>query len=135
MHGDEVAAGRRMRQQMVRELVQQCTDHTFAFVTDFSGLSVPENEVVRRQLRDVSARYVVGKRRLWSRAVDPVTWPGIESLLYGACGITVGEGEPVSISKVLVEFQQDHPTFIIRGGMLDNIFLTAERVNDLAALQ
>jgi len=121
------------RPQMTKEL-EQAFQHPCLLVTQFSKLSMPDLETLRKELSLLKTRYLVAKNSLSRLALQRLKLKQLLELVNGQTGFVIGEKDPIAISKVLVKFAKDHETFVLRGGLLEGEFMTEEGIRCLAAL-
>lgn len=105
-----------------------------ALVTEQRGLTVAQMARLRRELREVAGEYKVVKNTLGRRALAGTTYSPLESLLEGPTGWVFSYEDPVSLSKVLVKFLDEHEKLTIKGGLLEGEFLDLARIKELAKM-
>ncbi len=119
---------------MVKEVAQKLGASSGLFLTDATGLPNKEMEDLRRKLKTAKADYLVVKNSICRLALHELKLNQFDSLLVGTTGIGIFSDDPVSSSKVLVNFSREHKTLKIKGAILDGTLLTPETINELAAL-
>lgn len=105
------------------------------YLTDFTGLDVKASTVLRRQLKNAGAEYVVVKNRLAKRALEDFEVGDLFESLTGPTGVIFGYEGVVEPAKAVADFAKendDKPVF--KAGFLDSKLLTAEEVGRLAML-
>lgn len=102
-------------------------------VTRYSGLTVPEIETLRRQMKDAGASFRVTKNRLTRLALDGTRFKGLAPLFVGPTAIAYS-ADPVAAAKVAVEFSKKNEKLAIVGGALGEQVLDQSGVSALAAL-
>ena len=105
------------------------------YLTDFSGLDVKSMTLLRQQLRDSGAEYLVVKNRLVKRAVADLDMPDISEALLGPTGVVLGYEGVVEPAKVVSDFAKEHddkPVFKL--GVLDNKLVSVVEIQRLAKL-
>ena len=105
------------------------------FLTDFTGLNVKSLTVLRQNLRESGAEYIVGKNRLVKLALQDSNLPDLGDALTGPTGVVFGYQDVIAPAKVLSDFAKEHqarPT--IKLGMLEGKLLGPEQIGQLARL-
>lgn len=123
------------KEAFVEEFRERLEQATVVYLTDFSGLDVKSMTVLREQLRENGAEYVVAKNRLVRRAMEGTDLPDLGDSLTGPTGVVFGHDDVVAAAKVLTEFAKDHddrPAFKL--GILDNKILDGAQLDRLAKL-
>jgi large subunit ribosomal protein L10 len=121
--------------QAVAEIKERIEGAQAVFLAEYAGLSVKDQQTLRRQLRDNGAEFKVVKMTLARRAADDLDMQALEPLLWGPTGLTYADGDPVGVAKVLKDFARDHSVFQVKGGLLGADFLTPERIEELAEIE
>src|ERR1700693_2514693 len=102
-------------------------------VAHYSGLTVAQMQILRRQMKQAGAAVRVAKNRLAKIALDGTDVATIAPLLKGPTPIA-HSGDPVAAPKVPVDFARTHEKFVILGGAMGKTTLNADAVKALAAL-
>jgi large subunit ribosomal protein L10 len=121
--------------QAVAEIKERIEGAQAVFLAEYAGLSVKDQQSLRRQLRASGAEFKVVKMTLARRAADDLDLPSLEPLLWGPTGVTYADGDPVGVAKVLKDFAKDHSVFLVKGGLLGADFLSPERIEELAEIE
>ena len=121
--------------QAVAEIKERIERAQAVFLAEYAGLSVKDQQTLRRSLREGGAEFKVVKMTLARRAANELELEGVDELLLGPTGLTFADGDPVTAAKALKDFAKDHEVFAIKGGLLGTDLLTPERVSELADIE
>ena len=102
-------------------------------VAHYSGLTVSQMQILRRQMKQSGATVKVAKNRLAKIALEGSDVASIASLLKGPALIAYS-GDPVAAPKAAVEFAKTNERFVILGGAMGKTSLDPNGVKALAAL-
>ena len=102
-------------------------------VAHYSGLTVAQMQVLRKQMRAAGATVEVTKNRLTKIALDGTELASIGSLLKGPT-LLAYSADPVAAPKAAVAFAKDHDKLVILGGAMGKTVLDPEAVKSLATL-
>ena len=119
----------------VAEIKQRIEGAKAVFLAEYAGLSVKEQQELRRGLKAHGAEFKVVKMTLARRAVDELEIDAFEGLLLGPTGIAFADEDAVSTAKVLKDFSSSHEVFTVKGGLLGGDPLTPERISELAEIE
>ena len=103
-------------------------------LTEYRGLTVKALKELRRNLGE-DATYAVSKNTLTTIAAREAGVEGIEDHLVGPTAIAFIDGDPVAVAKGLRDFAKANPLLVIKGGVLEGKFLSADEVSKLADLE
>ena len=102
-------------------------------VAHYSGLTVAQMQVLRKQMRDAGATVQVTKNRLTKIALEGTELASVGSLLKGPT-LLAYSADPVAAPKVAVAFAKDNDKLVILGGAMGKTVLNPEAVKSLATL-
>jgi len=121
--------------QAVADIKERMEGAQAVFLAEYAGLSVQEQQTLRRELRANDAEFKVVKMTLARLAAADLDIDDLDELLLGPTGLTFADGDPVSAAKVMRDFAKDHEVLVIKGGLLGREFLTPERIAQLADIE
>ncbi len=125
------------KESFVAEFQEQLRTTPVFYLTDFSGLDVKSMTLLRRQLRDSGAEYLVVKNRLVLRAFQELDedFPDLSEHLTGPTGVVIAGDGPVEPAKALSDFAKAHndrPVFKV--GMVERRVVEESQFQQLAKL-
>ena len=121
--------------QAVAEIQARLEGAKAVFLAEYAGLSVQDQQTLRRSLRQGGAEFKVVKMTLARRAAANLDIDTLDELLLGPTGLAFAGEDAVFAAKALRDFAKDHEVFTIKGGLLGREFLTPERINELADIE
>lgn len=122
------------KQLMAKEIEERLSTSPSLFVTSFKATAVPEQEKLRRKLKEVDASFVVVKNRLAKRVFQQLNLKSLTPLMQGLTAVTFGGRDYVCVSKTLVDFAGKHEDFKILGGYVEEQLLDSNSIKRVAAI-
>ncbi|MFA5688761.1 MAG: 50S ribosomal protein L10 [Kiritimatiellales bacterium] len=120
------------KQAMYREVQEQVSGALYMLLADYSGMTMPETDAFKKQLRSADARVKVVKNTMLRRIGGEM---GNElKSLTGPTAVIFGTGDVVEVAKILRNFSSGKETPAAKGGILEGNVLSADDVNELAKL-
>jgi large subunit ribosomal protein L10 len=119
----------------VADIKERIEGANAVFLAEYAGLSVKDQQALRRSLRENGAEFKVVKMTLTRLAAQELEIDELDELLVGPTGLTFADEDPVSAAKALDDFAKGHEVFTIKGGLLGRDFLAPERVQELAKIE
>jgi large subunit ribosomal protein L10 len=120
--------------QAVAEIKERMEDARAFFLTEYRGLSVKEQQTLRRALREAGADYKVVKMSLAAIAARELGHDEIADELVGPTAIAFAHEDAVATAKALDEFAEANEAFVLKIGLLSGNVLPPEQVAALAKL-
>lgn len=102
-------------------------------VAHYSGLTVAQMQVLRKQMRDAGATVQVTKNRLTKIALEGTDLTTVSGLLKGPTLLAYSK-DPIAAAKAAVAFAKDNDKLVILGGAMGKTALDADAVKSLATL-
>jgi large subunit ribosomal protein L10 len=102
-------------------------------VAHYSGLTVPQMQTLRKQMKQSGATVKVAKNRLAKIALEGTDAAVIVPLLKGPTLIAYS-ADPVAAPKVATDFAKANEKFVILGGAMGKTALDPNAVKALASL-
>jgi large subunit ribosomal protein L10 len=121
--------------QAVADIKERIEGAQAVFLAEYAGLSVKEQQALRRSLRENGAEFKVVKMSMARLAVAELDIDALDELLLGPTGLAFADGDPAGAAKVLKDFAKSHDTFAVKGGLLGLEFLPPEKIAELAELE
>ena len=120
--------------QAVEEIKERMEDARAFFLTEYRGLSVKEQQTLRRALREAGAEYKVVKMSLAAIAARELGHDEIADELVGPTAIAFAHDDAVATAKALDDFAEANEAFVLKIGLLSGNVLPPEQVAALAKL-
>ena len=122
------------KEELVAEYSEMLQNSRALLVTDYRGLNTSMMTELRRKVAEADAVFMVIKNRIFRLAMANVGLDIPEDFLDGpvAAGFCYGEVPPVA--KALTEYAKDTEILVVRGGLMDESFLSQAEVQALADL-
>jgi large subunit ribosomal protein L10 len=121
--------------QAVADIKERLEGANGVFLAEFAGLSVTEQQELRRGLREVGSEFKVVKMTLARLAMSEIGHEEMFEWMDGPTGLTFADSDAASTAKVLREFSKDHEALVVKGGLLGDEVLPPERVSELAEIE
>lgn len=120
------------KQAMYDEVREQAVGSLFMLLADYKGMTMPETDAFKQQLREADAQVKVVKNRMLNRVRQEM---GVEAdALTGPTAMIIGSGDVVTVAKILKKFSTDNEKPVVKGGLLEGAVLSPDDVVQLARL-
>lgn len=122
------------KQKVVADLSAQISSAVAGVVVDYKGISVADDTVLRKELREAGVNYFVIKNTLLGRAIEGTELESIKSVLEGTTAIAISQEDHVAAARILGKFADGHENFKIKAGFLDGKVIDLATIDSLAKL-
>lgn len=124
------------KREILQNLKEKIASSRSVVFTNFEGLGVKENEELRNRLKQEGGEYYVPKKTLLKMALEEA---GISDVnprnIDGKLAVVFGYEDEIMPAKIVDEFREKHENKVeFAGGILENSFLTPEKVGELAQM-
>lgn len=121
------------KQAVVAEVSKQLAKAQAVILAEYRSIPVKDMTELRRKARGSGVYLRVLKNTLARRAVAGTPFKGLSDRMVGPLAYGISS-DPVAVAKVLQEFARDNEKFVIRGGAMPNVLMSAREVADLAKM-
>lgn len=123
-----------LKQPIVQEISDVIKDSQTVVVVDYRGLSVAEDTLLRKQLREAGVSYKVYKNTLVSRAIEGTPYESLKDVLEGPNAFAVSKDDATAPARLLAEFAKKAPALEIKAGVVEGNFYDAEGMKEIAKI-
>ncbi len=122
------------KKAIVASVAEKLQNSVAGVVVDYSGTSVADDTVLRKELREAGVDYFVVKNTLLYRAVEGTDLAGMQEALEGNTALAVSKEDYVAAARILCKFAETHESFKVKTGYLEGKVVDLETINSLAKL-
>ncbi len=125
---------KKQKVQLREQFVAKFKEANGAILAEYRGMTVAELSDLRTLLRKANSEFKVIKNRVAKKGAEEGGLDLIREDFKGPCGLVLLKGDPVEAAKVALEFQKDHPKFVLKCGLIDNQRLNLSQLEDISKL-
>jgi large subunit ribosomal protein L10 len=122
------------KQQDLDNLKTDLAKVSTVILSTFQGITVEDDNKLRRAVQQAGGHYRVVKNTLAERAGAGTPIQPLLTNLAGTNSIAYTETDPVSLAKALTKIAKDVPAFKFRAGIVDGRVLSIAEIQQLASL-
>lgn len=122
------------KKEEVSKLAEQMKEAKLILLTDYRGINVTDDTILRKDLRNIGAKYTIIKNNITKRALAECGIEGLEEKLEGPTAVVMSSEDYLEPSKVIYKFSKDNEYYTIKGGVIEGKVMTAEEIITLAKL-
>lgn len=127
---------RQQKEVTVGQLTDSLKQTKSVVFATFSGLKVSDVNQLRDECRQASVGYQVAKKTLLKRSLEAAGLTDVDAAALGNGGVVtlLGLTDEVAPAKIVHTFAKTHEGMVIAGGILEQHFIDAAKVTQLAKL-
>ena len=122
------------KQQDLDNLKGDLAKVSTVILSTFQGITVEDDNKLRRAVEQAGGQYRVVKNTLAARAAAGTAAGPLLKDLKGMNSIAYTETDPVALAKALTKIGKDVPAFKFRAGIVEGRVLSIAEIQQLAAL-
>ena len=124
----------KQKEEKVKKLAEEMKEAKLILLTDYRGINVTDDTILRKDLRNANAKYTVIKNNITKRALAECGIEGLEDKLEGPTAVITSKEDYLAPAKAIYNFTKDHDFYKIKGGIIEGKVMTAEEIITLAKL-
>jgi len=121
------------KENKVADLQQLFAESESVILTDYRGLTVAQDTILRNKMREAGIEYRVAKNTLIKIACDNLDHQGLDEFLNGPTAVVFAK-DPAAAAKVVCSFIKETKKTEIKVALLGNKVIDAASVETLAKL-
>lgn len=129
-----MALSKEEKKTIVAEYEDWLKESEAVFLTEYTGLTMPAFDDLRKRVREAGGEYHVVKNTLSKVAFKAAGYDIPQEYLLGSTALGLAFSDAPGVAKVIADFAKDKEAVKIKGGFLGTKHLTSQEVMRLATL-
>ena len=129
-----ISNNRQLKEAKVAEIKEKLEKSQGLVLSEYQGLNVEDDTLLRKSLREAGVEYKVYKNTLVILAARELGIEGIVEHLQGPISIAFGYEDPTVAARVLNEFAKTHKKLELKAGIIQGQVFDSAKINELAAI-
>lgn len=121
-----------IKQPIVDEIKEYASKAQSIVVVDYRGLTVEQDTVLRKKLREAGVVYKVYKNTLLKRAFEGTDFAQLDPTLEGPTAVAFGIDDATAPARVLNEVAKGNDKLEFKGAVVEGIFYDPKGVKVIA---
>ena len=118
----------------VAAIAERLENACAGILVDYKGITVADDTVLRKELREAGVEYTVTKNSMIELAIKDTELAGLSDCLAGTTALATSTDDYVAAARILSKFAGTHKDFTIKSGFLDNEVISLDKIDSLAKL-
>ena len=108
-----------LKQPIVEEIANNIKDAQAVVLVDYSGLTVEQDTILRKELRESGVQYKVYKNTLMRRAFEGTPCADLDKHLHGTNAIAISATDATAPARILDKFAKKAPALELVAGIVE----------------
>ena len=122
----------KQKQEEVKKLAEKMKNSSLVLLTDYRGINVADDTVLRKSIREAKGEYFIIKNNITRRALKEC---GVEEIeLEGPTAVVFADEEYLPVLKAIYKYAKSTDFYKIKAGVLEGKVTSAEELTVLAQL-
>lgn len=121
-----------LKKPIVEEISAAIKDAQTVVLVDYRGLTVEQDTILRKQLREAGVNYKVYKNTFMNFAFKGTDCEGLSDLLEGPSAMATCDTDATAAARVLCKFAKTAPALEIKGGVVEGTVYDAKGIEQIS---
>lgn len=122
------------KKEEVKKLADEMKQAKLILLTNYRGITVADDTILRKDLRNVNAKCTIIKNNITRRALEACGITELDNVLEGPTAVIIAQEEYLPALKAIYKFAKENDFYKIKGGVLEGKVSSTEELNALAVL-
>ena len=118
-----------LKQPIVEEISNIIKDAQAVVLVNYSGLTVEQDTILRKELRESGVNYKVYKNTMMRRAFEGTACEELDKHLHGTNALAISDTDATAPARILAKYAKQYPALELVAGIVEGNY------NDQAGIQ
>ena len=123
-----------LKQPIVQTIADEVKDAQSVVLVDYRGLTVAEDTVLRKELREAGVLYKVCKNTMMRRAFEGTDYAQLDEHLEGPSALVVSKEDATAPARILAKFAKTAPALEMKAGVVEGAVYDAAGLLELSTI-
>lgn len=123
-----------MKQPVVQAIAADIKDAQAVVLVDYRGLTVAQDTVMRKELREAGVMYKVCKNTMMKRAFEGTDCEQLNEYLEGPSALVVSKEDATAPARILAKFAKDAKALEMKGGVVEGNVYDSKGLDELSKI-
>ena len=121
-----------LKAPIVEEIAENLKDAKGVVLADYRGLTVEQDTILRKQMREAGVVYKVYKNTMVKLAIDGTEFDSLKENLEGPTAVAISTTDATAPARILSKFAKECPALEIKAGVVEGIVYDAKGMAAIA---
>ena len=124
----------KQKEEEVKKLAEKMKTASLVLLTDYGGINVADDTLLRKAVRNANGEYFVIKNNITRRALKECGYELPEEDLEGPTAVVIAKEEYLPVLKAVYNYAKDKDFYTLKSGVLEGKVSSKEELTVLAQL-
>ena len=124
-----------IKKPIVEEIAELLNGAQAAVIADYRGLTVEQDTILRKKMREAGVVYKVYKNTMIKRAVAGTEFEALTADLEGPTAIAISKEDATAPAKILYDFAKTAPALELKSGVVAGTYYGKGQINVIATFR
>lgn len=121
-----------LKKPVVDEIKEYVDKASSAILVDYRGLTVAQDTVLRKNLREAGVVYKVYKNTMLHLAFEGTDYAQLDPNLEGPTAIAFGMDDATAPARIIKQFAKENPAIEFKAGVVEGTYYDAQGITAIA---
>lgn len=121
-----------LKKPVVDEIKEYVDKASSAVLVDYRGLTVAQDTVLRKNLREAGVIYKVYKNTMLHLAFEGTDYAQLDPNLEGPTAVAFGMDDATAPARIIKEFAKENPAIEFKAGVVEGTYYDAQGIAAIA---
>ncbi len=123
-----------LKKPVIDEISEVVKDAQGVVLVDYRGLTVEQDTILRKQLREAGITYKVYKNTMMNFAFKGTDLEVLAPHLEGPSAIAVSKEDATAPARIIVKFAKEAPALELKAGVVEGVLYDAKGIAEIAKI-
>lgn len=123
-----------LKRPIVEEIANSVKDAQSVILVNYSGLTVEQDTILRRKMREEGVQYKVYKNTMMNFAFQGTACESLTQHLHGTNALAISADDATAPARILSKFAKEYPALEMVAGVVEGIYNDQAGVQALASI-
>ena len=108
-----------LKKPIVEEIANNIKDAQAVVLVNYSGLTVEQDTILRKELREAGVNYKVYKNTMMNRAFEGTSCEELRQHLEGTNALAISDTDATAPARILAKFAKQYPALELIAGVVE----------------
>ena len=123
-----------LKQPIVEEIINNVKEAESVVLVNYSGLTVEQDTVLRKTMRESDVIYKVYKNTMVKRAIEGTEFEPLKDDLEGPTAVVISKTDATAPARIVANFAKANPALELKTGVVEGTYYDNAGIKTIATI-